>query len=188
VIEAGFASGSGRAPLTPAVGQSVVKGDWKVQNRTAVLTVAGCLGAQVMLGLAGCKPAITMQTPAFAVSMNGDFAFAQLAARAPLHWPGEEAIFDLTLRNRGNEPWHSRYCVELLNDERSIVVLNQDDVVLQPGGELTLELRGRLPDDLPVGVYGLALVLPGKSLVIGSLPIGNAGEASTGSWPEPSCW
>jgi hypothetical protein len=159
-----------------------------VQNRIAVLTVAACLGAQVMLGLAGCKPATTMQTPAFVVSMNGDFGFAQLAARAPLHWPGEEAIFDLTLRNSGNEPWHSRYCVELLNDEHSLVMLDQDEVMLQPGEQLTLELRGRLPDDLPVGVYGLALVIPGRFRVIGSLPIGDAGEASTSSWPEPSCW
>ena len=63
-----------------------------MQNRTAVLTVAVCLGAQVLLGLAACKPATTMQTPAFVVSMSGDFGFAQLAARAPFHWPGEEAI------------------------------------------------------------------------------------------------
>jgi hypothetical protein len=159
-----------------------------VQNRTAVLTVAVCIGAQVMLGLAACKPATTMQTPAFVVSMNGESGFAQLAARAPLHWPGEEAIFDLTLRNSGNEPWHSRYCVELLNDERSLAMLAQDEVVLQPGEQLTQEVRGRLPDDLPVGVYGLALVIPSRFLVIGSLPIGDAGGASTSSWSQPSCW
>ena len=66
-------------------------------------------------------------------------------------------------------------------------MFDQDEVVLQPGEQLTLELRGRLPDDLPDGVYGLALVIPGRFRVTGSLPIGDAGEASTSSWPY-CCW
>ncbi len=159
-----------------------------MQNRIAVGIVAACISAFVIIGLAGCKSATKMQAPPFAISMSDNFGFAQLAARTPLHWPGEEVIFDLTLRNKGNDPWRARYCVELLNIEHSPVMLGQDEVVLQPGEQLTLELRGRLPDDLPVGVYGLALVIPNGFWAIGSLPIGYAGQASTSSWPEPSCW
>lgn len=159
-----------------------------MQNRIAVRILAVCLSAFVTIGLAGCKLATKMQASPFALSMSDDSGFAQLAARAPLHWSGEEVILDLTLRNRGNDPWRARYCVELLNNEHSLVVLGQDEVVLQPGEQLTPEVRGRLPDDLPVGVYGLALVMPGRFWAVGSLPIGDVGEASTSSWPEPSCW
>jgi hypothetical protein len=159
-----------------------------MQNRIAVRIVAVCLSAFVIVGLAGCTSATRMQAPPFAVSMSDDLGFAQLAARAPLHWQGKEVILDLTLRNRGNDPWRARYCVELLNNEHSLVMLGQDEVLLHPGEQLTLELRGRLPDDLPGGVYGLALVIPGRFWAIGNLPIGDAGEASTSSWPEPSCW
>ena len=78
--------------------------------------------------------------------------------------------------------------LELLSDERPLVVLSQDEFVLQADEQFTQKLRIRLPEDLTYGVYGLALVVPDTFSVISSLSVGVDVDDSLGSWPAPNCW
>lgn len=139
------------------------------------------------IGFVSCAPNSSITNLPFAISMSNDTAFAQLSADEALYQPGDEAIFEVTLKNKGDEPWLGRYCVKLLGDTYPPKELAQDDFMLQANEQFTQEVRVRLPEDLALGAYGLALVVPDEFTVVSKLAIGNDSDFPGETRPESIC-
>jgi hypothetical protein len=118
---------------------------------------------------------------------GGEGIVVEWSGYAHGHQPGEEATFELALRNQGQDVWKGRSCIQLLDRHSVATTLTQEAFSLQPGEGLTRQVPIRFPDDLAEGTYGLALIIPGRLSSVTTIQVGNEGDTYVGPWPEPVC-
>ena len=82
---------------------------------------------------------------------------------------GSEAEFDLTIKNKTDQAWSGRYCLQLMARKSPMVIttLEQRPFSLQSGLGFSDTITIQLPRTLEVGAYGLSLVVwrPGGPMV-----------------------
>jgi hypothetical protein len=142
----------------------------------------------------------TLTRPFTARTEGADGSVVELQGYADGYRPGQEVSYGLRLQNGGEGGWQGRYCLLLLNEAGTLATLAGDTFALQPGEGLETTLKCTLPEDLPDGEYGLALVIPDRlssviTVTVGQVdspagPPSRAGELPepAGSrWPQPAC-
>ncbi len=165
------------------------------------LLASGCAGPGVGTPRAGL-------TQPFSVQISGGEGLAAgMSGYTEGYRPGQQATLSLSLKNESNAEWRSRYCLVLLDHEKTVAHLAQEEFSLRPGVSAGRTAAIQLPDPLVDGSYGLALVFPSRfsttvtiwageskpALAAAKLPesiSGGSGEnvqSGTKAWPEPGC-
>jgi hypothetical protein len=74
---------------------------------------------------------------------------------------GQKAKIELGFENNGQETWHAKYCIQLLDSQDVVATLGQREFVLDPGAAMGTPHYLSFPRDLELddGAYGLALVV-----------------------------
>lgn len=75
--------------------------------------------------------------------------------------PGEDAEFDITIKNDTGQIWDGAYCLQLMARESPVVIetMHQQQFTLTSGDGFSETITVRLPDNLDDGGYGLSLVV-----------------------------
>ncbi len=162
---------------------------------------SGCAGQGI-----GTPPAGLTQPFSVQIS-GGEGLAAEMSGYTDGYRPGQQATIDVSLRNESNAEWESRYCLVLLDHDKTVAHLAQEEFSLRPGESEPHTVAIQLPDPLPDGSYGLALVVPSRfsttvtiwageskpALAASKLPESISGgsgqnvQSGTNTWPEPGC-
>jgi hypothetical protein len=103
--------------------------------------------------------------------------------------PGASETVDISVSNNTDQAWHGCLCVQLLEPAPSSAVLPLAEQVidLESGVGFDDKMNIFMPDDLPPGTYGLALVVhrpAGPAASVVSIQVGDGGEERPADpWP-----
>jgi hypothetical protein len=149
----------------------------------ALSLLAACGSADVP------EPESAERNPFSLQTVSEDGAEVRWEAYANGYQPGASETMDFGVRNNTDQAWHGRLCVQLLEPAPSLVVysLAERAIDLEPGVGFEDELGIIIPDELPPGTYGLALVIhrpAGPAVSVTSIQVGDGGvEPPEDAWP-----
>jgi hypothetical protein len=117
--------------------------------------------------LAACGPADlpapepAERNPFSLQTTSEDGAEVRWEAYANGYQPGASDTMRLSISNSMDQAWHGRLCAQLVEPMPSVAVypLAERAIDLQSGVGFEEELSIVIPDELPPGTYGLALVI-----------------------------
>lgn len=83
--------------------------------------------------------------------------------------PGVEETFEITIKNETDQPWHGRYCLQLMSGQSPMVLntLKEHEFTLEPGMGYSDAITVQIPETLDEGAYGLSMAVrrPSGSMV-----------------------
>ena len=106
----------------------------------------------------------------------GEAHWVELSGYTAGHSPGSTAEFEVTLGNDATQTWHSSYSIQLWNgsdasNHEVLATFYQQPINVLSGWH-RFRLPITFPDELEVGAYGLAFVIPGRMSAITTIYIG----------------
>jgi hypothetical protein len=109
------------------------------------------------------------------------------------YFPGETETTRLGVKNGTDQPWFGRICLSLLEPRPSDVVLplEEREFTLAPGDGFQDIVSFQFPADLPVGRYGLTMVIhqpAGPVVAVTSIQIEEGGEPEINRLPPAGTW